>query len=349
MTDKINSNTDRLALAYARILACDKANEILKLHAEGKRSSRYDDQVFDHFDINGEGKFYLSSKIDRYVQKEDGKAEKQNSNPYFLLYLDELPICLIRTDINEEPDQKWGYYDYSISDRKCFDLIETGRFCVLNASNYGLYLIGENDYYPLSPSAFEEENFFEQIRKLNITFDDKKIEKNELDLNLIGNINISIKDYDYSLSESDLSNIRQYMEDNGEDTNGCSLIGPIPLYQYGFISEDQIEVCDYDRENGSMLFKLVKGNKVIGYIHYDPYDDGAESQISSDTNEADKAEEDIHKYYANLSPLGYVFADRIIEENEDDPDYSLIDRMVAEKIQAKINEENCKFSVYKLD
>ena len=344
----LQNKKDQLDLAYAQILACDKANEILELYRRGKRNSRYDNQIFDCLDrLNGEGKFYLSSKIDRYVQTDETKAEKQETDPYFILYLDELPICMIRTEINNDPAEKWDYYDYPVSGTKCFDLIKTGKVYVLNASNYGLYLIGENDYYPLSPSAFEEGNFFDQVKKLNIGFANMKIDKNELDLDLIGVLKISIKDYDYSVNKTDLSNIKRYMEDNGEETDDCSLIGPVPLYQYGFTSIDQIEVCDNNRENGSMMFKLVRSGKVIGYMHYDPYDDGCESQIESEANEADKTEKDINKYYVSLSPLGYIFKDCIVVENKEDPDYSPIDRMVAEKIQEKI-KEGSMFNVYQL-
>ena len=47
-----------------------------------------------------------------------------------------------------------------------------------------------------------------------------------------------------------------------------------------------------------------------------------------------------------LSPIGYIFADKIVEENEDDPDHSPLNRMVAEKIRMKIKEEERKFGVY---
>ncbi|MBQ6343535.1 MAG: hypothetical protein IJI41_10465 [Anaerolineaceae bacterium] len=345
MTELMNKK-DQTDLSFVRIIACDKANEIMELFKQGRRSSRYDDQIFDHLeDYNGEGKFFLSSKIDRYVQTDDTKAEKQDSEPYFLLSLDELPICLIRTEVNEDPDQKWDYYDYPVSDSKCCEIFRTGRFCILNASNYGLYLIGENDYYPLSGSPFEEENFFEQVKKLDITFDEK-IERYELDPDHVGNIDVSISEYDYSPSEEDLSNIKRFMEDNGEYSDDYSLVGPVPQYQYGFTSLDQIDVRDLDRENGCLCFKLVKGNEVTGYVHYDPYDDGSESQIDSEINEADKTEKDINKYYAHLSPIGYIFADKIVEENEDDPDHSPLNRMVAEKIRMKIKEEERKFGVY---
>ena len=340
---------DQLDLSFAGIIACDKANEILELYRKGKRSSRYGDQVFDHLNKSGgKGEFFLSSKIDRYVQTEETKAEKQHSEPYFLLYLDEVPVCLIRTEVSEELDQKWDYYDYPISDKRCCDLVSSGKFYVLNASDYGLYLIGENDYYPLSGSPFEEADFFEQVKKLNISFDDKKIERYDLDLTLIKDLDVSIRDYDYDVDETVLSNIRNFMEDNGEDIDGCLLIGPVPQYQYGFVSIDHIEVCDVDRENGSLCFKLVKDNQVTGYVHYDPYDDGCESQIEFEANKADENETDILKYYVSLSSLGYIFKDRIIEENKDDPDYSPIDRTVAEKIQAKI-KEGCRFNSYKLN
>ena len=344
------SKEDALNLSYARIIACDKANEILELYKKGKRSSRYDDRVFDHLDqCDGKGTFFLSSEIDRYVQTEETKSEKRDNNPYFLLYLDEVPVCLIRSGASEDPDQKWEYYDYPIKDARCFDLIGSERFCILNASNYGLYLIAENDYYALSPSPFEEEDFFEQVKKLNLISDNKGIEKHELDLDLIKDLNVSVKDYDYTPSEADLSLIRKYMKESTEEIDGCRLIGPVPLYQYGFISANEIEVRDIDRENGALLFKIVRDGKVIGYVHYDPYDEGSDTQIFSEANEADKTEKDIQKYYACLSPLGYVFKDRIVEETADDPDYSLIDRMVAEKIRMKIREKEPGFGVYPLN
>lgn len=346
----MTTKPDLLNQSYASIIACDKANEILELYKNGKRSSKYDNQVFKYLDQHdGKGKFFLSSKIDRYVQEEK-TVQKQDTDPYFVLYLDEVPVCLIRAQASEDPDQRWEYYDYPVSEKKCSDLIKTGRFYVLNASNYGLYLIGEDDYYALSDSGFEEKDFFEQIKKLNISFDEMKMEKNELDLSVLKNINVDIKKYDYdTLNGSDIDKIRQFMEDNGEDYKGCSLIGPIPMYQYGFISINKIEVCDFNRENGGLCFKLVRDNKVIGYLHYDPYDDGSDSQISNDPNEADRSEKDINKYYADLSPLGYIFEDRIVEENADDPNCSMIDRTVAEKIQTKIREEERRFGVYQLD
>ena len=342
---------DQLNHSFAAIIACDKANEIMELYKNNKRSSKYDDQLFDYLKSNnGEGTFYLSSKIDRYVQEDERTAEKQENDPYFVLYIDEHPVFLIRAQANEDPDQKWEYYDYPVNDKKLVDLIRTGKFYVLNASNYGLYLIGENDYYPISGSPFEEENFLEQVKKLNISLSDMKIEKNILDLNLIGNLKVTVKDYDYNtLSETDIENIRKYMEDNGEDFKGCTLIGPIPMYQYGFTSLNEIEVCDNNRENDSLCFKLVNNNKVTGYLHYDPYDDGCDSQIEYDPNEADKAEKDIYKYYESLSPLGYIFADKILCENTDDPDYSLIDKKIAEKIQSKIKEEERKFNEYSIN
>ena len=347
----MTTKQDQLNHSFAAIIACDKANEVMELYKNNKRSSKYDDQLFDYLKSNdGEGTFYLSSKIDRYVQEDEKTAEKQENDSYFVLYFDELPVCMIRTQANEDPDQKWEYYDYLINEKKFIDLIKTNKFYVLNASNYGLYLIGENDYYPISGSPFEEEIFFEQVKKLNISVADMKIEKNKLDLNLIDDLKVSVKEYDYdTLSESDIENIQKYMEDNGEDFKGCTLIGPIPMYQYGFTSLNEIEVCDVNRENDSLCFKLVKDNKVGGYLHYDPYDDGSDSQIEYDPNEADKAEREIYKYYVNLSPLGYIFTDKIVYENTDDPDYSLINKKVAEKIQSKIKEAERKFNEFSLN
>ena len=348
MTEILNRE-DQLDLSYARIIACDKANGIMELYREGKRSSGYGNRIFDHLDQNeGKGTFFLSSGIDRYVQKDETKAEKQNDGSYHLLYLDELPLCLIRVETSQDPDQKWTYHDYPLSDEKCFDLIGSGQFCVLNACNFGLYLIAENGYYALSPSPFEEEDFFDQVKKLDIV-PDKEIGKCELDLDLIRNINVSIRDYDYDLSEEDLSYIKKYMKENEEASEGCFLIGPIPQYQYDFVSLNDIEVRDIGRENGCLSFKLVKENEVMGYVHYDPFDEGSDSQIAQEINEADKEEKDIRKYCVSLSPLGHIFEDRIIEEETDDPDRSQIDRMVAEEIQKKIREEGRSFDVYQLD
>lgn len=345
----MTTKQDLLNQSYASIIACDKAREILELYENGKRSARYDDQIFDYLaQQNGKGKFFLSSKIDRYIQEEN-KTEKQDSDPYFVLYLDELPVCLIRAQANEDPEQNWESYDYPINDKRFSDLIKTGKFYVLNASNYGLYLIGENDYYPVSDSPFEEDDFFSKVKKIGISLDDMKIVKNELDLKLIDNLDVEIREYDYdSLNEENIEQIKNFMEENGEDYKDCCLIGPIPMYQYGFISLNRIEVRDLDRENEAMCFKLVKNDKVVGYMHYDSYDEGSDSQISCDQNEADKAEKDIHKYYASLSPLGYIFEDKIVVEDTDDPDRSPIARTVAENIQRKIKKDGCRFGVYQL-
>ena len=350
--EKPTEETDELSqlnLSYAKIIASDLSNEILELYQSGKRSSRYENRVFEYLEEHqGEGTFYLSSPIDRYVQMDETKVDKWRYDLNYLLYIDDLPICLITTNAYEHQNPRWSYQYYPVYDETSLDVIASERFYLLNTSDAGLYVVNEDDYGTLAVPFFENEDLMEQIRGFDITLSKDKIQKNEVDLDLINkmDLNISINDYDYdALNESDLSFISDYLKENAEELTDCQIVGPIPHCQYAFSSLNEIEVYDADQEMGIYHYRLVRNGQTAAYLDYYRFEDEKEAQISYDLNESDEAGKDAYAYSVYLYPVGYIFSDEIINEHPEDLYYTPIDRMVAEKIQQKIIDETRAFEI----
>ena len=346
---KEKDKLSQLNLSYARIIAADLSNEILELYRSGKRSSRYEDRVFEYLkEHQGEGTFYLSSPIDRYVQIDETKVDKWGYDLNYLLYIDDLPVCLITTNAYEHQDPRWSYQYYPVYDEKSFDVIASERFYLLNTSDAGLYVVNEDDYGTLAVPFFENEDLMEQIKGFDITLSKDKIQKNEVDLDLINkmDLNISINDYDYgAIEESDLTFISDYLKENAEEIADCQLVGPIPHYQYAFSSLNEIEVYDIDQEMGISHFRLVKNGQTAAYLDYYRFEEEKEVQISYDLNESDEARKDVCSYSVYLYPVAYIFSDEIINEHPEDLYYTPINRMVAEKIRQKIISETPAYEI----
>ncbi|MBR4461084.1 MAG: hypothetical protein IKS51_00655 [Erysipelotrichaceae bacterium] len=339
----------QLNLSYAKIIASDLSNEILELYQNGKRSSRYENRVFDYLEEHqGEVTFYLSSAIDRYVQMDETKVDKWRYDLNYLLYIDDLPICLITTNAYEHQNPRWSYQYNPVYDDKCFDVIASERFYLLNTSDAGLYVVNEEDYGTLAVPFFENESLKEQIKVFDITLGKVKIQKNEVDLDLINkmDLNISINDYDYDvLDESDLSFISDYLKENAEELTDCQILGPIPHCQYAFSSLNEIEVYDTDQEMGIYHYRLVRNGQTAAYLSYYRFEEEKEVYLGYDLNESDEVGKDAYAYSVYLYPVGYIFSDEIINEHPEDLYYTPIDRMVAEKIQQKIIDETRAFEI----
>ena len=339
----------QLNLSYAQIIACNMANEIIELHNAGRRSFQYDSRVFDYLEEHqGEGTFYLSSAIDRYVQMDETKVEKWPHDLNYLLYVDDFPICLITTNAYESEGSRWSYQHYPIYEKNSFDVISSERFYLLSTSDTGLYIVNKENYGTLAVPFFENEDLMKQIKGFDITLSKDKIQKNEVDLDLINkmDLNISINDYDYgAIDESDLTFISDYLKENAEEIADCQLVGPIPEYQYAFSSLNDINVYDPDKENDIQLFRIVKDNQPVAYLRYQPSSEDYKVLISYDLNEADQAGKDPYSYFVYLFPVGYIFADEIIVEKSEGLYYGMIDRIVTNKLQRKIIDEKQIFSI----
>jgi len=320
----------------AMIIACDIANEILELSKNNIVTTKYDQEVFDHLKHN-DPTFYISSQIGRYDQIDERNVKERVNNYSHILYVDDLPITLITTDIREEDSDKLSYNYYPLDDDKCLDIISSDCFYLLNANDFGFYLINDNDYYPISPSPFLDDRFMDQVKELNISIN--KVDRGALDLTLIDKkgINIHIKDFD-KIDDPKLTLIKDRIKESEEELPDM-LFGPIPLYQYYFTSGDNIEVCDHNRENGSYCFGTVNDSKVKSLVYYDGFEDEIE------IDDIPEMQYD-GSYFVSLSDVGYVFADRIIVN--DGTSYSLLDRSVANKIQKKIIKERPVFETYDL-
>ena len=323
---------NKMCFDYANIIACDIANELLDITKNNKKTTKYNSNILDYLKKNTNNTFYITNPIDRYEQIDDTKTEKKD-DCNIVLSVDNLPICLISTNYDIDDNKRLSYNYYLIEDNKFKDIVSSDSFYILNASDYGLYIVNDNDYYTISYPLSENNNFMEDVKKLNISLN--KVNKDILDLDLLDktNININIKDYDYSINEDILNSINSYLLDN--DYKDCKLIGSIPNYQYYFSSLNNIEVVDYDRENDSYHFKLVKDNKVLGHISYDSFDE--EVEIYEDISEADN-------YYVNLVGVGHVYIDKVV--SEDNESYSYIDDIVIKAIQEKIKKDKSSFNEY---
>ena len=188
----------------------------------------------------------------------------------------------------------------------------------------------------------------EQIKGFDITLSKDKIQKNEVDLDLINktDLNISINAYDYgAIDESDLTFISDYLKENAEEIADCQLVGPIPHYQYAFSSLNEIEVYDIDQEMGISHFHPVKNGQTAAYLDYYRFEEEKEVQISYDLNESDEAGKDVCSYSVYLYPVAYIFSDEIINEHPEDLYYTPINRMVAEKIRQKIISETPAYEI----
>ena len=331
MKDK---NINKMCFDYASIIACDMANELIELSKNNKSTTKYSKNLLDYLKNNPNRTFYISSPIDRYEQVDENNVEyKDDCN--IVLYVDDLPISIITTNYNIDDNQRLSYNYYLIDDDKFKKIISSNKFYILNASDYGLYMVNDNDYYTISYPISENNNFMEDVKKLNVSIN--SINKNVLDLDLLNKttFNINIHDYDYIVSEDTLSIINSYLKDNDSKYLGCELIGSIPQYQYYFSNLNNIEVCDYDRENEAYHFKIVKDSKVLGYLSYDSFDE--DIQIYEELNEADKADDSSNTNYVNLVNVGYIFADKVIDENPQEASYSYLDKIVIKAIQEKLN------------
>ena len=340
---KDNDNTANTNFEYAEMLACDMANEISYLGKNNISSSRYDHSVIELYKQSADPIFYLSDQIDRYVQTDKTKAERQEKYYSYLLYLDEYPLCIINTDTSDEENQKWDYTVYPVEDERCASIIATGRFYMLNGDDYGLYLVGDDDYYTLAHPLSENKEFMSDVRKLGITT--KNINRQVLDLGLIdkNSIQVNIRKYENDLfDESALSIIADYLKENEEDLAGGKLIGPIFRYQYYFSSLNSIEACDYNVENETFSFRLLKDGKIKAELYYDSFEESVDVRPVEETDDTDT-------YFVNLSEVGNVYVDKVLCEDPQAISYSKIDKMVTEKIQNMIRNDKPSFKVYDLN
>ena len=333
---------NEMNLSFAEIIACDIANEIIDLNKDNKTSDKYNTEVFELLNHNNNLPFYLSDNIDAYEQIDETNVKIKEDYHYYVLYLDRLPICIISTNLSNEETNRWSYNIYSLNDQQAINIIDGNKYCLLSALDYGLYLIDDkNNYYIVSYPMPADRDISQTLTDLNINVGN--ITKNILDIELLNkkDIEVNIKQYDYNvINESDLTIIKEYLKNNEEHLLGCHLIGPIPRYQYYFASLDNIVVCDFDKENDSYLFELIKDNKCEGLLYYDSFE-GEDGIAVNDIKINDN-----HSYFVDLADVGYVFEDNIIS---DEQSYSLIDKLVIKQIQKKIKDDKSSFNTYDLD
>ena len=320
-------------ISLVKIIACDIANEIIELNKNNKESSEYSKRVFDYLKQNKNPLFYLSNRIDRYDQVDETNVKGRENSSCHVLYVDDLPIVLITSDIREESVNKLDYYYYSVDDDKFLDILSSDSFYLINANDYGFYLVNDNDCYGVSQTINDE--FMNQFKKLNISIN--KVNKEKLDLELIDktDLNNSIKDYD-DVDDSVVTLINNHMKEN-EELSDCILFGPITSYQYSFTHNNTIEVCDYGRENNAYCFGLIKNSTIKAFINYDRFDDEITINPISDLKYDGS-------YFVNLSDVGYVYEDRISNETS----YSLLKQLIITKLQEKITKEKPVFKIYDL-
>ena len=336
----MNNMNNELNRSFAELLACDMANEIIDLCKDDKCSDKYDQKVFELLKNGDDHVFYLSDLIDRYVQSDKSKAERQEKYYSYLLYLDDLPVCIINTDIT---DEKWDYTSYVINDERCVRIIDSGRFYMLNADDYGLYLVGDDDYFVLSYPIEENKDFLNQSKKLGIEL--STIDKHILDLNLIEktDIDVNITEYTDEVNETCLNAIKDYLKENEEDLCDGKMIGPVLRYQYFFSSLNNIEVCDYNKENGSLTFRLLKDGRSITELYYDSFEESVEVYVDEESCV------DTDSYFVHLADVGYVYGDKTIAQGTENGSYSAIDKLVTKKIQNRIKAAEPSFKVFDLN
>lgn len=320
-------------ISLIKIIACDIANEIIELNKNNKESSEYSKRVFDYLKQNKNPLFYLSNRIDRYDQVDETNVKERENSSCHVLYVDDLPIVLITSDIREESVNKLDYYYYSVDDDKFLDILSSDSFYLINANDYGFYLVNDNDCYGVSQTI--NDVFMNQFKQLNISIN--KVNKEILDLELIDKTDfiISIKDYD-DVDDSVLTSIKNHMKEN-EELSDCILFGPITSYQYSFTHNNTIEVCDYGRENDAYCFGLIKNSTIKAFINYDRFDDEITINPISDLKYDGS-------YFVNLSDVGYVYEDRISNKTS----YSLLKQLIITRLQEKITKEKPVFKTYDL-
>ena len=338
-------NDNKICFDYALMIACDIANEVIDLCKNNKNTTKYNPKLLEYLKNKPNSTFYISSPIDHYDQIDDTNTEKRN-DCNICLYVDDSPITLITTNYNIDDNQRLNYNYYPVDDEKFSDILSCDNFYLLNASDYGLYLVSDNDTYTISYPISENKNFMEDVKKLNIV--NNKISKDVLDLELLNKttLNINVKDYSNKINQDVLTSINNCLKNEENNYADCQLLGPIYIYQYYFSTLNNIEVCDYNVENDNYYFKLVKDNKVIGYISYDSFDE--EVQFYDELNEADKIEKDIKAYYVNLVDVGFIYADKVIDEKPEEVSYSYLDKVVLKAIQEKIKKDNPSYNQYSL-
>ena len=324
--------------SFAKIIACDIANEIINLHKDNKCSDKYDQRVFDLLQQHQKPEFYLSELVDRYIQVDKTKIDKQEKYYSYVLYLEKLPICIINTNIDDSETNRWDHTTYSLNDDKAINIINTDRFYILNADDYGLYLVGDDDYFVLSYPLSENPDFMKEVKQLGIATN--TINKNIISTDLINetSFKINIKEYDFvDMDDNFYSLLKQ---EHPEYFEKGIIFGPVARYQYYFSDFDTIEVVDFDRENGSFLYGLELNSSIDAFIYYDSFDE--ELNVDDSLTIPNTL-----KPIVEFSNIAYVSKDKVIYKN-DDVTYSLLDQLVIERLQDKIKNNQNNFNVIDL-
>ena len=335
------NNLDEMNLSLAKIIACDVANELIGLSKDNKINDKYDPKIFEYLKECEEPEFYISDRVRCSDQIDEHNMKVRESFFAYILQLENIPVCIITTNIDNQETRTWSYNIHYLNDPEATMIINYGMFSIISLLDYGLYLIDHKfHYYTISEPLPGGKDVTKTLQDLYPIAEIK--EKNKLDINLLSNtkIDVSIKDYDYnSIDKKDIENINNYLKDNEDEFLNCKIVGPIPRYQYHFTDLENIEVCDYDKENDSYMFMLIKDNDVKGYLYYDSFDgqDGVninQLQLNFDNT-----------YYVDLAEVGFIFEDRIVSDQQP---YSLLDRLVIKQIQSKIRNDKPSFNTYDL-
>ena len=334
-------NLKEMSLSFARIIACDVANEIVSLSKDNKTDEQYNPEVFNYLKQNDNPVFYISDRIDAYDQIDDVNIRIKEDYHNYLLFLDSIPVCIISNNLSNQETNIWSYNIHYLNDPNVREIIDGGNYCLLSALDYGVYLVdNKSDYYTISYPIPDGKDINETLKGLGIVTASK--EKNKLDLDLIdkSNLKVNIKDYDYNcITADDITNISNYLKNNQRELLECKIIGPVARYQYNFSSLDSIEVCDFDRENNSYMFILAKDNAVKGYLYYDLFDkeDGINIyEVESVLN---------NSYFVELANVGIVYEEKIVADKQT---YSLLDKLVIKEIQNKIRNDKPSLNIYDL-
>ena len=334
-------NLKEMSLSFARIIACDVANEIVGLSKDNKTDEQYNPEIFDYLKKNDNPVFYISDRIDAYDQIDDVNIRVKEDYHNYLLFLDSIPVCIISNNLSNQETNIWSYNIHYLNDPNASKIIDGGNYCLLSALDYGVYLVdNKSDYYTISYPIPDGKDINETLKGLGIVTASK--EKNKLNLDLIdkSNLKVNIKDYDYNcITAEDITNISNYLKNNQGELLECKIHGPVARYQYNFSSLDSIEVCDFDRENNSYMFILAKDNVVKGYLYYDLFDKKDGINIYEVESVLDNS------YSVELANIGFVYEEKIVADKQT---YSLLDKLVIKEIQNKIRNDKPSLNTYDL-
>ena len=335
------NNLDEMNLSLAKIVACDIANELISLSKDNKTKDRYNPDIFEYLKECEKPEFYISDRVGCCDQIDKHNMNVREDFYAYILQLENIPVCIITTNIDNQETRTWSYNIHYLNDAEATKIINYGMFSIMSLLDYGLYLVDHKyHYYTISEPLPGGDDVTKTLQDLCSIAKIK--EKNRLNINLLDNcsIKVNIKEYDYySISKKDIENINNYLRNNEEELLDCKIVGPIPRYQYHFTDLENIEVCDYDKENDSYMFMLIKDNDVKGCLYYDSFDEEDGVNINQLELNFDNA------YFVDLSDVGFVFEDRIVSEQQS---YSLLDQLVIKKIQNKISNDKPSFNTYDL-